>query len=92
MIPSIVIALSILLCTCTVGIRAEAAGCGPQYYQCAPEGASRRGVPVIGPDLARFFLELINAVEDIPDGGNGGDQPPLLLDRQQIEGDSLCCA
>jgi hypothetical protein len=43
----------------------------------------------MGADLARFFLELLNTVEDIPDGGG---QPPLLLHRQEIEGDSLCCA
>ncbi|ETN36496.1 uncharacterized protein HMPREF1541_08774 [Cyphellophora europaea CBS 101466] len=53
-----------LLATITL---ADEQACSPSFIRCAPTGASRRGVPIVGPDLARFFDELVYTVQDMSD-------------------------
>jgi hypothetical protein len=65
--------------------------CKTGFKECAPPGASRRGVPVIGPDLARFYLELVYTVQGIPDNAVAHDAHAGKIVRQELEGDSLCC-
>lgn len=82
----------LLFCLVAAPIIADQDVCEPDFRQCAPVGASRRGVPVIGPDLARFYDELVYTVQGISDSGRSGDSnKPGVVGRQEIEGDSLCC-
>jgi hypothetical protein len=86
------ITITYLLCLLISPLAADGKACESGFRECAPAGASRRGVPVIGPDLARFYLELVYTVQSIPDShaphqaSNQG-----IVARQEIEGDSLCC-
>lgn len=82
----------LFLCLVATPIIANQDACEPNFHQCAPVGASRRGVPVIGPDLARFYDELVYTVQGISDiGHSGGSIKHSVMRRQEIEGDSLCC-
>lgn len=82
----------LIVCIFAGPIVADESVCKSPFRQCAPVGASRRGVPVIGPDLARFYDELVYTVQGIADSQLVDDtRPPGLLRRQEIEGDSLCC-
>lgn len=63
--------------------------CSVGFKQCSPAGASRREVPVIGPDLARFYLELVYTVRIV--SGNSHAVEGMAFARQTDPGDSLCC-
>ncbi|KPI42185.1 uncharacterized protein AB675_5544 [Cyphellophora attinorum] len=64
--------------------------CLDGFNQCSPAGASSREVPVIGPDLARFYLELIYTIVGLPAGENSVQEAAVI--RRTDYGDSLCCA
>lgn len=66
---------------------AQSSPCSSGFEQCTPVGASRREVPVIGPDLARFYLELVYTIR--ADTSKAANHAPAI--RQTDFGDSLCC-
>ena len=80
---------AIFLLACCVRIISAQAPCAQGLEQCSPVGASGREVPVIGPDLARFYLELIYTVRGMPGNSKATVHTPVA--RQTDFGDSLCC-
>jgi hypothetical protein len=72
-----------------ISITAAQQPCPPGLDQCSPAGASSREVPVIGPDLARFYLELIYTIVGLPPGEQSAQEAAVI--RRTDYGDSLCC-
>jgi hypothetical protein len=67
------------LCTCLADLDRRQS-CSQGYYLCAPQGASSRDVPEIGPGLARLYLNLVETVNPQP-------APANLLERSELAND-----